>query len=177
MIEKHFRALTKHPCWGVHWEPQVNMSMSFGAPRLVIREPRVSKAESARVRRLSARRVVSIRGRWWVWLYCSRWTLSVMDLSPVRSTSSMRRIREALGLLDGQRITAVNINPVDAQTRFLFDLGAELTVRSLAGSGSDDLWSLYKPGGHVLSVRGDGTFSHGPGNMPDEYRPISSRRR
>jgi len=174
MIEKHLRALTKHPCWGVHLEPQVNMSMSFGAPRLVIREPRVSRAKSAKVRRLFAHRLVSIRGRWWLWLYCSRWTLSVTGLSPVRSTSSTRRIRETLGLLDGQRITAVVISPVDAQTCFRFDLGAVLTVRALAGSASDDLWSLYKPNGQVLSVRGNGTFSHGPGNLPGDYRPISS---
>jgi len=176
-LERHFRPLHGLPCWGVHWEPQLNLSMNFGIPHLEIREPRKSTAPSARVRLLSVHRRVTIRGRWWLWLFWSRWTLSVQGLEPVRNTGSARRILEALRLLEGQRLTKTVIAPVDGRTRFEFDLGATLDVRELDRSSDSGIWNLYKPDRRVLSVRGDGTFSLGPVNGRAKYQSMATLHR
>jgi hypothetical protein len=64
-------------------------------------------------------------------------------------------------------------NALANRSRFEFDLGARLEVREL-DDATRDIWSLYKPDHRVLSVRGDGFFSLGPGDGPAEYRPIAS---
>jgi hypothetical protein len=175
-LERHFQPFDHLPCWGVHWEPQVNLSMNFGTPHLEIREPKQSTAGSARVRRQFAHRLVTVRGQWWLWLFWSRWTLSVRGLGPVRSTGSADRIRQALRLLDGQRLTKTVIASTHGKTRFEFDLGAILDVRQLDRTTDAAVWSLYKPDGRVLSVRGDGFFSLGPGNTTRQYQRIAAAR-
>jgi hypothetical protein len=176
-LESHFRPLARLPCWGVHWEPRLNLSMNFGAPRLVVREPGKGTAQSLRVRLQLSHRLVTLRGEWWLWLFWSRWTLSVQGLAPVRSTGSARRIHQALRLLDGQRLTKAVISPTDGRTRFEFDLGAILVIRELDRTTDADIWSLYKPDRRVLSVRGDGFFSLGPGNADAEYESIAAGHR
>src|SRR5690349_20644777 len=69
----HLRALAAHPCWGVHWQPHVNLSMNFGKPRLTIREPKRSTARSKAVRLQFSHRLVTVRGDWWLWLFSTRW--------------------------------------------------------------------------------------------------------
>jgi hypothetical protein len=66
--------------------------MNFGKPRLTIREPKRSTAGSKAVRLQSSHRLVTVQGEWWLWLWCSRWTLSIQGLDPVRSSASRRRI-------------------------------------------------------------------------------------
>jgi hypothetical protein len=175
MIDKYFRKLAAIPCWGVQWERNLNVSMSFGVPRLKIREPRRSSAKSEAVRRVFAHRNVTLKGDWWLWIFCARWTLSIRGLRPVRSTGSERRIRQALRLLDGQRLVDVRIDPRNSRTRFTFDLGGVLDVRKLDESEDSDIWKLYMPRRRVLSVRGDGTFSMHAGNTQGTYLPLRSR--
>ena len=174
MIEKHFQGLATLPCWGVHWEPHVNLSMNFGAPHLHIREPKRTNAASESIRLSFAHRQVTLRGRWWLWAFCSRWTLSIRGLQPVRSTASARRIQQAIRLLDGQCLVRAKVNPRNARTRFEFDLGAVLDLRELDNADDGDIWSLYKPDHRVLSVRGDGTFSLESEKVSSaSYRPIA----
>ena len=177
MFERHFRPLCNLPCWGVQWEPQVNLSMHFGQPHLEIREPRRSSAASEAVRLSFAHRGVSVRGKWWLWLHCSRWTLQVRGLEPVRSSGASTRIRRALRLLNGQSLTRTTVDSTNGRTTFEFDLGATLKARALDDSVAADIWSLYKPDGRVLSVRGDGTFSLDRGDATATYRPIPPPRR
>ena len=179
-LEEHFRPLVRLPCWGVHWAPHLNLTMNFGAPRLVVREPKRPKKStgaSARIRLQFSHRLVTVQGRWWLWLFWSRWTLSVQGLAPVRSTGSARRIREAIRLLDGQRLTKTLISPDDGRTRFEFDLGAVLDVRELERSDETAIWSLYKPDRRVLSVKGDGSFSLELGSTPERPQRISAANR
>lgn len=169
-LERHFRPLYRLPCWGVHWEPQLNLSLNFGAPHLEVREPMKSTARSPRARLRFAHRRVTVRGRWWLWLFWSRWTLWVQGLDPVRSTGSAKRIAESLKLLEGQRLTSAAIAAADGRTRFEFDLGAVLDVRELGRSSGSEIWSFYKPDHRVLSVRGDGTYSLGPADEDAKYQ-------
>ena len=170
-LERHFVPLRRLPCWDVHWCSQFNLYLNFGAPRLIVRQPRKTTARS-RLRPLLSHRLVTVKGQWRLWLFWSRWTLSVRGLPPVRNTGSARRIREALRLLNGQCLTKTVISPADGRTRFEFDLGATLDARTLDRSTNSDIWSLYKPDRRVLSVRGDGSFSLRPGNWDAKYQRI-----
>ena len=173
-LAHHFRALTALPCWGVDWDPPVNLSLNFGKPRLKIREPiRDRPGRSPALRLAYSHRQIVVRGQWWLWLFWSRWTLSIRGLEPVRSTSSRRRIQPALRLLDGQRLVDATLLS-RARTRFEFDLGAVLDVRGLDNHTDEAVWSLYQPRGRILSIRTDDSFSFGPGNKPSKYQPIET---
>ena len=71
----------------------------------------------------------------------------------------------AMACLNGQKLMSIQINPSDGTTEFSFDLGAKLLTRCLEKDDSD-IWTLYKPNGFVLGVRGDGTFTYGRGTTP-----------
>ena len=164
-VENIFQPLYGLPGWGVHWERFLNLSMNFGQPSLSIREPQESKSPSPKVRLSQAHRRVTVRGEWWLWIYCSYWKLSVRGIDAVTGSASQRQIRRALALLDGQKFEQVEINASTAATRFIFDLGGILEVRRLKVNQDEDLWILYTPAEHTLSVRGDGNFAYTPGNQ------------
>ena len=69
--------------------------------------------------------------------------------------------------LDGQRLTGVTLEPLTGATEFAFDLGATLQVRRLVADDSD-IWTLYKPNGYVLGIRGDGSCTHAKGTTPED---------
>ena len=176
MFDKQFGPLLGLPCWGVNWEPQLNLSMNFGKPHLNIMEPRRIETDSKRLRLMYAHRKVTVRGDWWLWLFVSRWKLSISGLDDVTSSGSNIRIQKALRLLDGQCLQQVTVDPDDGHTIFEFDLGAVLNVRAMDRSRKSDIWTLYKPKERVLSVQGNGTFHLGSSHGESVYRPIPGRR-
>lgn len=175
-IEEITRALRGQLCWGVTWDSQLNMSMSFGEPNLrIIREPHVSKSNSPRLRELAAYRMVKVSGKWWLWIFCAHWRLKVSDSLTATSRSSHRKKKIAMARLDGQRLADIRVNPMDGTTEFTFDLGATLRTRRFEKDDSD-IWTLYNPNGFVLGVRGDGTFTYERGTTPgDKERPRQMR--
>jgi hypothetical protein len=157
-VATHFRPLLGKPCWGVHYDRPLNLSLKFGDPHLDIQEPYESRSTSEVVRKLFARRLVTVRGRWWLWIYLARWRLMLGDERVVKWTSPKRALANALSDLDGQKLIRVEVDRHTGVTRFDFDLGASLEVWRLRRKDTrKDLWLLYKPNGYVLSVRGDGT--------------------
>jgi hypothetical protein len=134
--------------------------MNFGSPSLDIREPLNTNAMSVVALRISTGRRVTVRGQWWLWIYHCYWRLSGNDLPAVTDSSSLRRIERATKHLDGQKLVSVAVEPDTGATRFVFDLGSILHCRRCERDSSDELWMLYKPNGYVLSVLGNGTFSH-----------------
>ena len=161
IIERSLERLYGLPCWGLNWDSQVGLSMSFGQPHLRIRDPKESRSKSVLVRQIMSYRQVTVRGRYWLWIQCAFWRLSLRDYGPATGGSSDRRIKKALAWLDGQQLKRAFLHPETCATRFVFDLGATLDVRRFSRDEPGDLWTLYKPGGHALSVRGDGRYSNG----------------
>ena len=172
MVHKLFQRLIGLPCWHVAWDPQTNLSLNFGRPRLVVREPISSRGRSPKVRQLLAHRRVSVRGDWWLWIWCAYWKVSTRGLAPVTGASPRRAIRAALALLDGQRLTGVVVNAANGRTEFCFDLGARLDVRRFDARCDGDMWTLYEPNSRALAVRGDGHFTHEKASRPARYRPL-----
>jgi hypothetical protein len=179
LLSRSFGLICATPCWQVRWDHQVGLDMSFGAPSLEIREPLASSAKSPRVRRLWAYRNVSVHGEWWLWVTSPRWKLSLADDKPVTRSSTLRRIQQAIGFLDGQKFTSVELDQQTGFTRFSFDLGAVLEVRREDAAGEQELWTLHQPNGYALGVRGDGCYSYERLRHPDRWRrfPASRTRR
>ena len=64
----------------------------------------------------------------------------------------------ALGDLEGQRLTEIQVVPQTGATRFGFDLDTVLEVRRMHRGSKDDLWLLYEGDKLVRLVRGDGSY-------------------
>lgn len=175
-IDRSFQSIYGHPCWGLHFDRRVNLSMNFGKPSLNIRQPFRTDSTSEAVRRMASRRRVTVRGEWWLWMYCCFWRLTSNDLPLATSSSSLRRIQKAIALLDGQQLASVTVDPETGATRFGFDLGCVLHSRRFKRDSDDELWMLYKPSGYVLSVYRNGTFSHhrGSEDKPGVRQPIKN---
>lgn len=141
-----------------------NLSMNFGKPSLKIREPFPTASKSEVVQCLAARRRVTVHGQWRLWLWCCHWKLSIHNEFLATGSSSARRIERAIVRLDGQKLTGVRVHPFTGATRFAFDLGVVLDCRRFEKGSDENLWSLYQPSGFVLTVNGNGTFSHQRGS-------------
>ena len=75
--------------------------------------------------------------------------------------------------LGGQELVSVVVEPKTGATRFAFDLGCVLNCRRFERDTDAELWMLYKPSGYVLSVHGNGNFSHQRGTeVESRLRPI-----
>jgi len=144
--------------------------MNFGKPSLGVREPFTTDSKSEVVRRMAARRQVTVRGEWWLWIFSCYWRLTLEGLELATGSSSFRRIERATAQLEGQELVSVAVEPTTGATRFAFDLGCVLNCRRFERDTDADLWMLYKPSGYVLSVHGNGTFSHQRGTEV-EKRP------
>jgi hypothetical protein len=134
--------------------------MNFGKPSLHVRKPFTTDSTSEAVRRIASRRRVTVRGEWWLWIYCCYWRLTTGDLELATGSASFRRIERATAQLEGQELLSVAVEPETGATRFAFDLGCVLHCRRFERDTDAELWMLYKPSGYVLSVHGNGTFSH-----------------
>jgi hypothetical protein len=134
--------------------------MNFGTPSLHIREPFITNEKSEIVRRMAARRCVTVRGEWWLWVNCCYWRLSSQGSELATGSSSLKRIERAVAELSGQALVSIGVRPTTGATRFGFDLGCVLECRRFERNSDAELWMLYKPRGYVLSVNGNGTFSH-----------------
>lgn len=167
-VSKAFKQVYGKPCWGVEYDRNVNLSMSFGDPILKIREPIQSISPSNKIRELFARRHVTVKGKWWLWIFCAYWKLSFDGERAASGTSSFRQIQIGLAKLSGQILKQVEINPQTGATRFVFDLGGLLEVRRFERDSKEDLWMLYAPNGNVLTVRSDGQFSYQLANDQEE---------
>jgi hypothetical protein len=176
IIGRSFQSLYGKPCWGLRYCRQLNLSMNFGKPSLHIREPFHSSSKSEVVRRVMARRQVTVRGQWWLWVLCSYWRLTSEGVELATGSSSHRRIERAMAQLKGQALVGVDVQPRTGATRFMFDLGCVLQCRRFQRDSDAELWMLYKPSGYVLAVHGNGTFSHQRGTEAEkQLQPICAR--
>ena len=151
-----FQPLLGQPCWGVQPGLGSFLTLEFGRPSLVIREPVESHASSARLRRHFARRLVYPRGQWHLWIYCCDWQVRKGG-RVVGDSSTRRRVEASARALDGQRLVNVSLARRGAVTRFAFDLGAVLETRPYNRRGGQ--WMLFMPDRKVLTLRADRRYT------------------
>lgn len=157
-VTKLLKKIQGKPCWGVQYDRQVNLSMSFGDPVLKICEPFQAKSSSTKIRELSSRRKITVQGKWWLWIFCAYWKLSFDGVRAATGASSFKQIQIAPAGLSGQILKQVEINPRTGATCFIFDLGGLLGVRRFERDSEDDLRMPDAPDGNVLAIRGREIF-------------------
>jgi hypothetical protein len=176
IFERSFRKLYGKPCWNVKQGYGSFLTLEFGAPHLIIREPRKpSRGMSKRVRENLARRLVYVRGDWHLWLYCCDWTIYDRSKRRADSESSKRTIERAANVLNGQALQQASFHYRGCRSVFEFDLGGRLVVKSWPPAY--EAWLLYEPTAKVLTLKADKTFSHHPGDTltePEVWRPAWS---
>ncbi len=168
-IDSSFQQLYGNPCWGLRYDRQLNLSMNFGVPSLDIREPFTTDSSSETVQQMAARRRVTVRGEWFLWIYQCYWSLNSAERQLATGASSYRRIERAMSQLEGQKLVSIAIDPETCATRFAFDLGCVLKCRRFEPGSEQELWMLYEPRGFVLSVCGNGQINQQQGT--EKARP------
>lgn len=164
-FERSFRRLYGKPCWNARRGHGSFLTLEFGTPRLEIREPRKASPGSSRiVRKNFARRLVTLRGDWHLWIYCADWTVYDTRKRVADSDASKTKIDEAAGLLDGQALTEATFQYRGCRSVFSFDLGGRLVVTPY--EPSDEAWMLFEPDRKVLALKGDKTFNHRSKDTP-----------
>jgi hypothetical protein len=159
-IKELLQQLVGELVWSVKRGHGTFLTMEFGAPHLVVREPIKSKSTMPRVVRQLAHRQVFIVGDLSLFIQDSRWSISTKDQT-VDLDSSETEVRELLRDLDGQRVSAVSF--AEAETTLEFDLG--ITVRLgksiFPTEPKSNLWSLGRFGSSSLSLLNDGSIVRG----------------
>ncbi|MCV9939714.1 hypothetical protein OIU35_25460 [Boseaceae bacterium BT-24-1] len=107
------------------------------------------------------------RGEWHLWIYCCNWRCLANGVEIAHSDSADADIAAAAAELDGQRLLAVNVEPLQGRSTFTFDLGGQLET-SPYDDGEDEQWLVYRESGDVFAYRADGHYSWGPSDKRPE---------
>jgi hypothetical protein len=178
-VRELFEPAFGYPCWQVRWDDQVGLDMSFGSPRLEIKEPPAEKGPHTSTRARPIRRRITLKGDYWLWTWVSNWRITLKDGTSATSRSGRRRKDIACARLEGEKLLDIALTPRNGRTQFHFDLGGLLEVWPYSRPSNeepDDLWCLYKPSGYVLTVRSDGHYQHRRSRESREtWQPISIR--
>lgn len=172
-LDRAFALLVGLPSWLVQKGHGSFITFEFGQPVLVIDEARMFPLRIRGAPPEVMRRGAHVHGQWHLWIYCCQWNLSVNGTQLAHDESDDDTINRALGVLNGQAITEVSVNPDDASTRFTFDLGCVLMTTPAPDDVYDfeptEQWMLYQPSHEVLTVRSDGKYQLCQGDpSPDD---------
>ncbi|MFM0593531.1 hypothetical protein [Paraburkholderia dilworthii] len=164
-VKDAFSDICGLPAWHVRKGVGSFLTLEYGHPFLMIREPRLSRSKSLEARRSADRRQVVVSGRWHLWIYMCNWTIS-SDLARLADNdASSDTINEATQYLDGQILLSVEVSPDDFRTIFRFDLGGELVTWPYQEERDrrEEQWLLYDYGTkRVHTLKGDGTWLSDP---------------
>jgi hypothetical protein len=179
-IDAAFEPLIGLPSWSVMKGRGSFVTMEFGDPELTIGEERPHRLNIDGVDpRTVMKRHTVVHGAWHLFIYCCLWRLETDGVEIAHCELDDVTIARALGILNGQALTSVEVDPRTGGSKFTFDLGGVLfTHPAPAGSYDDEpveQWMLYQPSGTVLTVRGDGCYAVEPADVSDEsatWRPL-----
>jgi len=157
------------PAWNVRRGHGSAVTMEFGDPHLVVREPiTASPGTSDEVRRSLARRRVAPCGQWHLWIWCCHWRIMSGADEIAHSETANEAIDGALKAIDGQKLLSVDADPGDATSVFRFEYSVELQTWPWVETEGDlaDQWMLFMRSGEVFTYRQDGRHCLGPGSQP-----------
>jgi hypothetical protein len=147
------------------------LTMEFGEPHLRVREV-LPEAKAKALRRP----LVTVRGDWHLWVHSCDWRIREGGADVAHSEGTDAEIERGARALDGQLLLGVEVDPASSSSRLRFELGT--TLEMTAYDRESESWLLYATNGHVLSLRGDGRYSWGPGDTrPDRevWVPLEQR--
>ena len=163
VIDELFSQVIGKFCWDAEKGIGSFLTFEFGEPHLDTWE-RYRLKDSIREKRRS----VAVHGDWHLWIYLCDWEISSQGQLKASSQSSKRQIERAMGRLNGQIFTHIEVHPSCATT-FVFELGDRLkTMPNVAEYGQDsEQWLLYEYSGKVFTLRADQMYSYQPGDTPE----------
>jgi hypothetical protein len=178
-VDKAFAPLIGLPSWWVRRQRR-QILMEFGTPSHRIGEVQDILVDVPGLPDEAPVRYSEIEGEWRLWIEGADWELSWRGTSIARRESDIALIEKALAFHDGQALQRVTVDPSNGATRFEFDLGCVLETwprpRPEHHEYLRDQWHLvHRPTERWISVREDGRYMDGPGNVPVEdelYRPL-----
>jgi hypothetical protein len=151
VFSSSFRKVYGKPCWGVRQGYGSFLTLEFGKPRIVVREPTVaSKNVTEKTRRTLARRLVYPRGQWHLWIYRCEWEVLFRGKRVGRSSTNTE-IRHAVDFLNGQKLLRFSILPRKLRCSFSFDLGGTLITQPFDKEGEQ--WLLFRKGPRLKGRR------------------------
>jgi hypothetical protein len=161
-IADFMRPAVGKPCWLVQHGHGSFVTMEFGEPHVKIDGPVLMHVHIKGAPERSPRRLAYVHGDWHLWVCCCHWSLTLNRIQLAHNESDDITMNRALGVLNGQILTAVEIEP-GSRTRFSFDLGCSFrTYPAPPGSYCTEpaeQWRWDTRSGPVLLVRGDGTYA------------------
>jgi hypothetical protein len=143
--------------WGICRVHGSIFFIEFGSPHLFVREPRVSRSDSAKVRRLAARRLAHLAGDWHFSVVYGDWTIRTAHGTLDSETSAGSPADDCLVDLQGQRLVSVEAGKLPNSCRWTFDLGGVLEVWP-STELPDDQWTLHPWNGEIAVFRHDGSL-------------------
>ena len=163
-LEKVFERILGMPCWDVKPGQGSFLTLEFGKPHLVVREPIPARqGSSAKVREHLARRQVYARGEWHLWIKYCDWEVHCKG-KRVGDSSTELDTRHAANFLNGQKLIRYSILPRKVQSIFVFDLGA--TLKTFPYDANSEQWLLFGPSKKVFIVRADGRHEYVRSDVP-----------
>jgi hypothetical protein len=144
-INNLFKPLLGQFAWNVDGGVGSMLTLEFGTPHIAVREPMVARpGRSEKVRRILARRRITVVGDWDLFVQYCNWKISVSDGSCDSESFDWRQPNECLHDLDGQRLVSVSGGALANSWKFAFDLGGVLELwPSTEYKPTNDLWGLY----------------------------------
>lgn len=138
------------PAWGVQTGYGGNLSFDFGEPRLKVTE-----------RTPGLRRSAFVEGEWRLWTYCCHWLARQDGIQLAWSEDADLLTERAAARLNGQKLTAVAVDPMERRATFTFDLGGVLETWPYGDDATDEQWIIFSRN-ETFSYRDDGGFSRHP---------------
>ncbi|MDT7530925.1 hypothetical protein OVY29_19870 [Sphingopyxis sp. SE2] len=149
-LDKFVRPFIGYPAWGARQGYGSFLTFEFGDPELKVEERNSEKR--------GLRRDAYVQGEWHVWIYCCVWRFSSHGHQIAWSEDPKDQIYRATGMLDGQKLVSVHVNPSKGQSRFDFDLGGLLETWPVGDDLTEEQWFIYSPH-NVFTYRADGKYS------------------
>jgi len=156
LFRDYFGLMGSLPCWDASSEFGTWLSLSYGQPKVKVREGNPA-GDTARQRR----RRVTMEGDFLLWFEMGEWEYFEDGKRKYHSEQSRAYLRRVAARLQSQCLSSVAVLELPAVVRFEFDLGGTLLVRSsMDAEPGDPLWHLYAFD-RCLTLRADGVLEHG----------------
>jgi hypothetical protein len=157
-IDEVLQLLAGQFVWSVRSGVDTFLTMEFGEPHRIVREPSrtAGESESAVVRNVLDRRRISIKGDFTLFVRDSQWSISTKDAA-VNWKSDQALVRQMISVhLDGQKL--VTWARQADETVLEFDLGTTLRLgRSMFPNDmASVLWTIKRWGGLGVGLLNSG---------------------
>ena len=155
-----FAPLIGQLVWAVSKGYDTFVTMEFGAPHLLVREPRAPRRNaSPRLERTAARRSAIVKGDWHLFIEFAEWRMTSANGSIGSRDKKRASWQAVLDDISGQRLIVAE-SPTPGSLTLRFDLGGVAEIWPHPEI-DNDVWTLHPWVGNIIGCRHDGTIETG----------------